>query len=376
MPDSRITNLAKVATEYSVGIKKGDRVYITASPIAQPLTLAVIEQVVKLGGLPHLTAGSGYHHLDLVPGALELMLKYGTEEQIQYVNPFERMAVNEFDVRIAIKGETNTKALSGVVPDRISLMQAARRELTETLMRRSAEGTLRWIVTLFPTESGAQDADMSLSDYEDFVYGACMVTDGDAVGRWRDLAARQQKYVDWLKGKKRLQVKGPNCDLTVGIAERLFKNSNGYHNIPDGEIFTGPEETVTDGWVKFTYPAIYQQREVLGVQLEFKNGRVVKAEAERGKDFLTAVLDIDAGSRTLGEFAIGTNDFIQKFTRNILFDEKIGGTIHMALGAAYPETGGVNKSAVHWDMICDTRDGTEITADGVPFYRNGEFLIK
>ncbi len=376
MPDSRITNLAKVATEYSVGIKKGDRVYITASPIAQPLTLAVIEQVVKLGGLPHITAGSGYHHLDLVPGALELMLKYGTEEQIQYVNPFERMAVNEFDVRIAIKGETNTKALSGVAPNRISLMQAARRELAELLMRRSAEGTLRWIVTLFPTESGAQDADMSLSDYEDFVYGACMVTDGDAVGHWRDLAVRQQKYVDWLKGKKRLQVKGPNCDLTVGIAERIFINSNGYHNIPDGEIFTGPEETVTDGWVKFTYPAIYQQREVLGVQLEFKNGRVVKADAEHGQDFLMAVLDVDAGSRTLGEFAIGTNDFIQKFTRNMLFDEKIGGTIHMALGGAYPETGGVNQSAVHWDMICDTRDGTEITADGVPFYRNGEFLIK
>ncbi len=376
MPDSRVTNLAKVITVYSVEIKPGDRVYITASPIAQPLTLAVIEQVIKLGGLPHITAGSGYHHLDLVPGALELMLNYGTPEQIQYVNPFERMAVNEFDVRIAIKGDTNTRALSGMAPNRISLMSAARRELTETMMRRSAEGSLRWVVTLFPTDSGAQDADMSLREYEDFVYSAAMVDDPDPVARWQEFRLRQDKYIVWLKGKQRIQVKGPNCDLTVGITDRIFLNSCGKRNFPDGEIFTGPEETLTEGWVKFTYPAIFQQREVLGAQLEFRQGRVVKADAERGKDFLMAVLDTDAGSRTLGEFAIGTNHFIQKFTRNILFDEKIGGTIHMALGAAYPDTGGENRSAVHWDMICDTRDGTEITADGEPFYRNGEFLIK
>ena len=376
MPDLRLTNLAKVITEYSVEIKRGDRVYITASPVAQPLTLAVIEQVIKLGGLPHITAGGGYHHLDLVPGALEALLKYGTDEQLQYVSPFERQAVEEFDVRIAIKGDTNTKALSNVDPKRAALMTAARRDLTETMMRRSAEGALRWVVTLFPTNAGAQDADMSLREYEDFVYGAGMLNEADPLARWEEFRVRQDKYIAWLKGKKRIQVKGPNCDLTVGITDRIFLNSCGKRNFPDGEIFTGPEETVTEGWVKFTYPAIYQQREVLGVQLEFKQGHVVKADAERGKDFLQAVLDTDAGVRTLGEFAIGTNNFIQKFTRNILFDEKIGGTIHMALGAAYPDTGGVNKSAVHWDMICDTRDGTEITADGEPFYRNGKFLIK
>jgi aminopeptidase len=216
---------------------------------------------------------------------------------------------------------------------------------------------------------------MSLREYEDFVYGAVMLDDPDPVERWREYAVSQDRYIAWLKGKQRIQVKGPNCDLTVGIADRIFLNSCGKRNLPDGEIFTGPEETVTEGWVKFTYPAIYQQREVLGAQLEFKQGRVVKADAEKGKDFLLSVLDTDAGSRALGEFAIGTNVFIQKFTRNILFDEKIGGTIHMALGAAYPDTGGVNMSGVHWDLICDTRDGTEITADGLPFYRNGEFLI-
>lgn len=376
MADLRLEKLAKVVTEYSVGVKPGDKVYITASPIAQPLTLAIIEQVIKLGGLPHISAGSGYHHLDLVPGALELMLKYGTDEQIQYLNPFEKMAVETFDVRIAIKSDINTKTLSGVDPKKIALVTAARRPLSDALFRRTASGELRWCVTLFPTEGYAQDAGMSLRDYENFVYGAMLLDDPDPVASWRQMAAEQQKYVDWLKGKKRVHVKGPNVDLTLGIDGRVFMNSDGKKNMPDGEIFTGPEETVTDGWIKFTYPAIYQTREVIGAELEFKAGRVVGAHAQRGEDFLLSVLDTDSGSRTLGEFAIGTNRGVDRFTGNILFDEKLGGTIHVALGGAYLETGGRNQSAVHWDMICDTRDGTEITVDGVPFYRNGEFLIK
>src|SRR5512135_836690 len=376
MQDPRIDKLAKVITEYSVGIKPGDRAYITTSPAAQPLTLAVIEQVIKLGGFPHITAGSSYHHLDLIPGAIESLLKYGSDEQIAYVNPIERMALNEFDVRIAIRAETNTRSLSNIDPRKIALMTGARRELTEVFMRRGSNGDLRWVVTLFPTEASAQDADMSLREYEDFVYGACLLNDPDPIISWQQFAERQQRYVDFLKGKKTIKVKGPNCDLTVGIAGRTFINSEGKKNFPDGEIYTGPEEAITDGWVKFTYPAIYLQREVDQVELEFKQGKVVKADAAKGKDFLMSVLGTDAGACTLGEFAIGTNNAVKKFTRNILFDEKLGGTIHMALGASYPDTGGLNQSAVHWDMICDTRDGTEISADGEVFYRNGEFLIK
>lgn len=376
MTDPRVEKLARVITEYSVGIKPGDRVFITASPAAQPLTLAIIEQVIKRGGHPHITAGGSYNHLDLVPGATELLLKYGSDEQLQYLNPFELMAVRDFDVRIAIKADVNTKSLSNVDPKRIAMATLARRVLTETMMQRSATGELRWCVTLFPTEANAQDAEMSLREYEDFVYSAGLLNDPDPVASWQAMAARQQTYIDWLKGKRRIHVKGPNADLEVGIDQRIFISSEGKRNFPDGEIYTGPEETVTEGWVKFTYPAIYQSREVDGVELEFKAGRVVKASATKGQDFLLSVLDTDTGSRTLGEFAIGTNTAIKQFTRNILFDEKLGGTIHMALGAAYPDTGGLNKSAIHWDMICDTRDGTEITADGEVFYRNGEFLIK
>lgn len=236
MADSRIVKLAQVITDYSTEVKPGDRVYITASPVAQPLTLAVIEQVIKRGGQPHITAGGGYHHLDLVPGALELLLKYGTEEQLQYVNPFEQMAVDHFDVRIAIKGDVNTKALSNADPKRVALMTASRRDLTQTLMRRSAEGSLRWVVTQFPTDALAQDAEMSLREYEDFVYGAGMLDEDDPVARWQEFRVRQDKYIVWLKGKKRIQVKGPNCDLVVGITDRIFINSCGHRNFPDGEI--------------------------------------------------------------------------------------------------------------------------------------------
>ncbi len=375
MIDSRVLKLAQVITEYSVPIRRGDRVYITASPVAQPLTLALIERVIKRGGFPHVAGGGSYHHLDLVPGALEALLKYGSDEQIQYVNPFERIAVNEFDVRLAIRADTNTRSLGNVDPKKMAMMTAARRALTDAFMTRQASGELRWCVTLFPTEAHAQDADMSLSEYEEFVFGAGLLDDPDPVSRWKEVSARQQRLVEWLKGKQRIRVTGPNCELSVGIDGRTFMNADGKKNFPDGEIFTGPEETVTEGWVRFTYPAIYQYREVEGVELEFKGGRVVKAGAKKGEDFLIKMLDTDEGARVLGEFAIGTNTGIQKFTRNILFDEKIGGTIHMAVGAGYPDTGSKNASAVHWDMICDTRDGTQITVDDAPFYRSGEFLV-
>ncbi|HJW83444.1 MAG TPA: aminopeptidase, partial [Anaerolineae bacterium] len=215
--------------------------------------------------------------------------------------------------------------------------------ISDTFMRRQAAGELRWCVTLYPTEAYAQDAEMSLREFEEFVFGACLLSDPDPVARWKAIAARQQVLVDWLKGKKRIQVKGPNCELTVGIDGRTFINADGKRNFPDGEIFTGPEETVTEGWVKFTYPAIYQGREVEGVELEFNAGRVVKAGAKKGEGFLIKMLDTDPGARVLGEFAIGTNDSIQRFTREILFDEKIGGSIHMAVGAGYPDTGSINQ---------------------------------
>jgi aminopeptidase len=336
-------------------------------PVAQPLLLAIYQAVLERGGHPLLLPG--------LPGADEVFFRFAGDAQLDYISPVAKMVVDTFDVSYRILSESNTKDLSTVDGARMARFAQSHHELQETFMRRQATGDLRWSLTLFPTEAYAQDAEMSLREYEDFVYGACLLDDSDPVARWREVSARQQKLVDWLRGKKMLRVTGPHCDLTVGVNGRIFINADGTKNFPDGEIFTGPQEDVTEGHVEFTYPAIFQGREVEGIGLTFQNGRVTKALAKKGEDFLLKMLDTDEGARVLGEFAIGTNTGIRRFTRNILFDEKLSGTIHMALGASYPDTGGKNQSAIHWDMICDMRDGGEITVDGAPFYKSGEFLI-
>ena len=228
---------------------------------------------------------------------------------------------------------------------------------------------------MYPTLAYAQDADMSLREYEAFVYGACHVGgDDDPVAYWKQMQAEQQRLVDYLKGKEVLQVRSKNCDLTLSIKGRTWLNACGTHNMPDGEIYTGPVENSVNGWVRFTYPGVYGGREVDGVEVGFDNGRAVRISGRKNEEFLLQTLDTDAGSRFLGEFAIGTNFGVSKYTKSILFDEKIGGTMHMAFGAGYPETGSQNKSAVHWDMVCDMRQG-EITVDGKVFYKNGEFKV-
>ncbi len=367
MSDPRIEKLARVMTEYSAPVHEGDQVVIMGMPVAQPLLLALYRSVLEHGGMPLLLTG--------VPGADSIFFTIASDAQLDYVSPVTKMIVETFDVRYYIMSDSNTKEMSLVDGARMARYAKAHREIQETFMRRQATGELRWSITLFPTNAYAQDAEMSLSEYEEFVYGAGLLDDPDPVASWREVANRQQKLVDWLAGKKTMRVTGPHCDLTVGIEGRTFINADGTKNFPDGEIFTGPQEDVTTGFVEFTYPAIYQGREVEGVRLEFDKGHVVRASAQKGEDFLLKMLDTDEGARTLGEFAIGTNKGIDRFTGQILFDEKIGGTVHMAVGASYPETGAVNKSSVHWDMICDMRDGGEIVVDGTRFYENGNFLI-
>ena len=203
-----------------------------------------------------------------------------------------------------------------------------------------------------------------------------MPDQNDPIGYWRSISAKQDRIVNWLKGKKSVHLVGKGTDLRLSIAGREFINCDCQKNVPDGEVFTGPVEDSMEGHVSFSYPTIYQGREVSGVHLEFKQGKVVKASAEKNEDFLLQTLDTDDGSRYVGEFAIGTNEGIRQFTRQILFDEKIGGSFHMALGAGYPETGSKARSAIHWDMICDLRDGGQIWVDDILFYENGKFLIE
>jgi aminopeptidase len=367
MADMRIEKLAQVLVEYSVEVRKGDKVVIQSSTAAEPLVKELYTRVLQAGGHPFLMLS--------MPGTDELFFKYASDDQLKYVPKPLELIYDTFDVRISILSETNTKALSNVNPDRITMQRRARSGLMKTFMRRSASKELRWTVAPFPTNAAAQDADMGLLEYEDFVYEACLPDILDPVGYWKKFSARQDKIVKWLKGKKQVHVKGNDTDLHLSIAGRPFENCDGHFNMPDGEIFTGPVENSVNGHVFFSYPAIYGGREVTGVHLTFENGKVIKASASKNEEYLIKTLDTDAGSRYLGEFAIGTNEGIKQFTREILFDEKISGSFHMALGSGYPETGSKNESAIHWDMICDLRNGGEIRVDDELLYKNGKFII-
>jgi len=368
MTDPRVEKLADVLVNYSVAVRPGDKVLVQGSTLAEPLLEAVYARVLQAGGHPLLLA--------FLPDTDELLFRYASDEQLQHVPEPLELVMETYDVRISIGGAENTKALSNVDPARMVLHDQAYTELMKIFMQRSASGELRWTGTLFPTNAYAQDAEMSLSEYEDFVYGACLPDMDDPVGYWRRFSAWQQKIVDWLEGRERVHLIGPETDLRLSIAGRVFINCDGHENMPDGEVFTGPVEDSVEGHVFFSYPAIYRGREVTGVRLWFEGGRVVKASAEKNEDFLLQTLDTDGGSRRVGEFAIGTNAGITRFTRQILFDEKINGSFHMALGAGYPETGSQNESAIHWDMICDLRDGGEIRVDDELLYEDGRFVIE
>ena len=367
MIDIRIEKLAELLVNYSVAVKPNDKVAILAPEVAAPLTNAVYAQVLKAGGHPLVVPRSA--------DTMEILYRYGSQAQLEYVHESQRLIVEKYDVRIVIIGDENTKTLSRVDPTKIVTYDQARTELTETMMRRSAAGELRWVLAPYPTNAFAQDADMSLRDYEDFLFKACMPDPDDPIGYWKKVAAKQERIVQWLNGKDKIHVTGPETDLWLSVAGRTFVNCAGTFNIPDGEVFTGPVEDSAQGHVYFSYPAIESGREVSGIRLWFDHGKVVKAIAEKNEEFLLQTLDTDHGARYLGEFAIGTNDGITQFTREILFDEKISGSFHMALGAGYPETGSKNESAIHWDMVCDLRCGGEISVDGELLYRNGKFVI-
>ncbi|MDP9364393.1 MAG: aminopeptidase [Chloroflexota bacterium] len=358
---------AKALVGYSVEVKPGQTVAIAGGVAAEPLLRAIYREVVARGAHPVM--------LPIFSGLGAELLLHGNDDQLRHVDPVERFGREQVDVSIRVMAETNTKAMSAVDPARQTVFQQARADLFQAMMRRAATGELQWTLTLFPTEAYAQDADMATDAFADFVFAACKLDQPDPAGAWRAQAAEQQRLIDWLRGKREVRLRGRDTDLSLSIEGRKWINADGTKNFPDGEIFTGPVEDSVDGHVRFSYPVVTAGREVHDVRLRFLGGRVVDASAAKNEDYLIKTLDTDAGARTLGEFAVGTNFAIQRFTKNILFDEKIGGTVHMAVGAGYPETGSVNESAVHWDLICDLRDGGEVDVDGEPFLRNGRFVV-
>ena len=309
-----------------------------------------------------------------VPGTNEIFYKYASDEQLDFVSPVTKNIIETFDASITIWTEYNTRKLSGADPQRISRSRKAQSSLMKTNMQRSADGTFKWTLTVYPNNAMAQEADMSLSDYTEFVYGAGLLNDDDPVTLWRAEEAKQLKLVKWLKGRDQAIIKGSNVDVTLSIKERSFVESAGKKNFPSGEIFTGPVEDSVNGWIRFKYPAIYSGQEITDIELWFENGKVVKEKASKNQELLTTTLNTDPGARFLGEWGIGTNYGITRFTKNMLFDEKIGGTIHFAVGAGYPETKSKNESGIHWDMLCDMSE-SEITVDGDLFYKDGKTVV-
>lgn len=382
MQDPRLEKLAEVLVRYSTSVKKGDLVCITGEAVAMPLISQIYRAAIKAGGHPFWAPRSE----ELQEAHLEL----ADEEQLRYISPIEMHRVQTIDVYIALWSDLNTKFLGRMDPKRTAMLQSARKPTMKVFMERAAKaskgeaGGLRWCGTLFPTNAAAQDAEMSLRQYEQFVFDAGLLHMPDPVAAWRGVHERQERVREYLQKRKTLRFTVPphdghdGTDLAVDVAKSTWINCAGKENFPDGEVFAGPQGA--DGHVNYSFPAVYQGREVEGVRLKFKGGRVVDATARKNERFLIEMLEQDVGARNMGEIAIGTNYSIKDFSRNTLFDEKIGGTFHAAVGAGYPESGNSNESGLHWDMVCEMRPGGNrpggtIAADGEVFHKDGRFVL-
>jgi aminopeptidase len=365
--DPRVARLAELVVTYSLGLRPGQVLRVDAPPVAAPFAVELYRAALAAGAHPYV---------ELEPERLpELLLAGGSDEQLDYVSPIAAAELQQLDALVTVWAESNTRALTHADPDRHRRLLAAQQELSKVRWARIAAGELAWLGVLFPTQAHAQDAEMSLEEYERFVFRACHVEESaNAVAHWTGVRDELAGRADALARVSELRVVGRGTDLRLRVEGRSWNAADGRHNMPDGEIFTSPLETETEGEVTFDFPALFHGREVSGIRLRFEGGLVVRAEAVRGQEYLDALLRLDDGARRLGEVAFGMNYEIERFTQNTLFDEKIGGTMHFALGSAFAELGGQNESALHWDLVCDLRDEGEVYADGELVWRNGRFL--
>ena len=367
MTDPRVERLAGLVTGYSLDLKPGKTLRIDAATPGLPLATELYRAALRAGAFPYVNVE--------LENVTEILLDEGSEEQLTFIPPAAEAEIDALDAIATVWSEGNTRALTGTSPARHQRLIAATRELTNRRWARISAGQMRWCGALCPAPAHAQDAGMSLAEYERFVFRACHVEDGgDPVAHWRTRSTELAAHAERLGRARELQIKGPGTDLRVTVEGRAWEAADGRYNMPDGEVYTSPVETETEGEISFSFPALFQGREVEGIHLRFEEGRVVAAEARRGSEFLEALLDLDEGARRLGEVAFGLNYEIDRFTSNTLFDEKIGGTMHVALGSAFRELGGRNDSALHWDLVCDLRADGEVHADDELIWKAGRFL--
>ena len=366
MADQRLNKLAKLLVNYSTQVKPGDFVFVSCDEVATPWMVEVVKEAIKAGA-----------HVETVLNSqdvAEAKLKYSSGEQLLQENVLFKTMLEKADVWLSAWADRNTKTNSRIDADKLKMSSKGAASWRKIYSERMGNGSLRWCGTQFPTYSDAQEASMSFSDYEEFVYGAGLLDTEDPAAEWKKISAQQERWVRYLDTKKGLHFISEGTDIKVNISGRKWINCDGKENFPDGEIFTSPVEDGVDGVITFSFPGIYMGKEIEGIVLQVEKGKVVKATAEKGEDLLKALLETDEGACSFGEVAIGTNYGIKDFTRNMLFDEKIGGTIHMAIGDSMPEAGGLNRSTLHWDMLCNMRNGGKIYADGELFYENGNFI--
>ncbi len=365
MADPRIEKLAKLIVNYSINTKKNDEVMIAAPVEAEPLALEMCREVLRAGAHPIMNP--------IFERTGEIFFEEAKDHQLNFCSPYKKFMYENLNGLIHILADSNTRMLSNVQPEKMAKVSAATREIHDIFLKRGASKELKWCGMPFPTNAMAQEASMSLSEYERFVYSACMVDKRDPIAEWKKVKKTQQKMVNTLNKVSTLEFYGLDTELKMSVKGRKWINCCGDHNMPDGEVFTSPVENSVSGQIRFTFPGIYMGKEIEDMTLEFRKGKIVNAKAEKGQELLRSLIDIDDGAKRLGEVAIGTNHGIKKFTKTILFDEKLGGTIHMAIGSGYPETKSKNRSAIHWDMIKDMKKG-EIIADGQTVYKNGKWL--
>lgn len=365
MRDIRLNKLAKLLVNYSTQVKPGDFVLVQCDDVATPWMVEVVKEAVKAGA-----------HVETLIDSQEakyIKLKHASNEQLLEESYIQKCAIEKADVWLTAWGSQNTKANSNIPSEKIKYSSKGASSWRRIYSERCGDGTLRWCGTQFPTHADAQEASMNIFEYEDFVYGAGLLDHDDPVAEWKKISRDQERWVKYLDTKKELHMISEGTDIKVNIENRKWINCDGKANFPDGEIFTSPVEDGINGVITFSFPGIYAGKEIEGIVLKVEQGKVVEATAKKGEELLKELINTDEGASFFGEVAIGTNYGIKKFTRNMLFDEKIGGTIHMALGDSMPEAGGKNRSTIHWDMLCDMRNGGKIYADEELFYENGEF---
>ncbi len=352
---------ADLLTGYCLEIEPGQEVLVRSTALAAPLLLECQRAILELDAWPLLRVE--------LPGATAHFYRHAQDRHLDLFSEVAFGEAKKAHAQLGIQAPENTRALTGIDPARLARAARARKPLREQTMRK------RWCSTLWPTQAGAQQAAMNLADFEDFVARALFLDQPDPVRSWGELRAFQETLIKRLEGAAELRIEAPGTDVTLSVKGRTWVNSDGRRNMPSGEVFTGPHEASANGRIRFGVPSSPAGVDVAGVDLEFRDGLVVAAAAERGDEYLQRALQTDDGARRLGEVGIGTNFGIDRAIGATLFDEKIGGTVHLALGRSYPETGAKNESALHWDLICDLRTGGRLSADGETVMQDGRFAL-